>query len=62
MGGSLCRYIECLKDVGEPQLQVIELHGEAMSRVIADQIKNENSHVGRTLLSGLKKVVAKVRV
>ncbi len=59
IGDSLCSYIETLKRVDGPQLKVIDLHGEAMSRIVADEIKSEDDAVGRTLLSGLRKVTMK---
>lgn len=59
IGDSLCSYIETLKQVDGPQLKIIDLHGEAMSRIVADEIKSEDDAVGRTLLSGLKKVTMK---
>lgn len=60
VGDSLCHFIETSEQVDDIQLTVIDLHGEAMNRIVADEMKGQDDAVGRSLLSGLEKVVTKL--
>lgn len=60
VGDSLCHFIEASEQVDEIQLTVIDLHGEAMNRIVADEMKGQDDADGRNLLLGLEKVVTKL--
>ena len=60
IGNQLCRFIESLNGKAEaPEIEVIELHVNALQVVMSQKLKNDGGAVGKALLTGLEKVIAK---
>ena len=60
IGNYLCRYIEGLKgQAGADDIDVIELHFNALKVVISQELKGMGGPVGDKLLTGLEMVVEK---
>jgi len=60
IGNQLCRFIENLDGSAEPtDVEVIELHINALYVVIGNQLSGDGGAVGEKLLSGLEAVFAK---
>ncbi len=60
IGNQLCRYIEKLEgSAGEADVEVIELHVNALQAVISQELKGNGGPVGDQLLSGLEMVFEK---
>ncbi|MFQ5618447.1 MAG: Hpt domain-containing protein [Rhodospirillales bacterium] len=59
LGGNLCTFVEKLDDAGPSEVEVIELHIDAMDLVIAKQMKGDGGKAGEQLLKGLGLVAAK---
>ena len=60
IGNQLCRYLDGLE--GDPEagdLDLIQLHIDALQVVIAEGLKGDGGAAGEQLLSGLESVVAK---
>ncbi len=60
LGGTLCNFVENLEDAGSPEVEVIQLHINAMDLVIAKQMKGDGGKEGERLLEGLGLVAAKI--
>ncbi len=60
LGGNLCDFVEKLEDAGSAEIEVIQLHINAMGLVIAKQMKGDGGKEGVELLKGLGLVAAKV--
>lgn len=60
LGGNLCNFVEKLEDAGSAEVEVIQLHINAMDLVIAKQMKGDGGKEGEQLLKGLGLVAAKV--
>ncbi len=60
LGGNLCRFIENLEDAGPAEVEVIQLHINAMDLVITKRMKGDGGKEGEQLLDGLGLVTAKV--
>ena len=60
IGNDMCRFIEKMESVGQPEISVIRLHIDTMKLVIAAQMKGDGGNEGAKLLKGLELVVAKV--
>ncbi len=60
IGGTLCTFVEKLEDAGSAEIEVIQLHINAMDLVIAKQMKDDGGKEGVQLLKGLGLVAAKV--
>ncbi|MCH7692381.1 MAG: phosphorelay protein [Proteobacteria bacterium] len=60
LGGTLCNFVEKLEDAGSVEIEVIQLHINAMALVIAKQMKGDGGKEGVQLLKGLGLVAAKV--
>ena len=60
LGGNLCNFVENLEDAGSAEIEVIQLHINAMALVIARQMKGDGGKEGVQLLKGLGLVAAKV--
>ena len=60
LGGNLCNFVEKLEDAGSVEIEVIQLHINAMALVIAKQMKGDGGKEGVQLLKGLGLVAAKV--
>ncbi len=60
VGGNLCKFIEKLEDAGAAEVEVIQLHIDAMDLVIARRIKGDGGNEGVQLLKGLGLVAAKI--
>lgn len=60
IGNQLCRYIEHLGgEATAPQIEVIEIHVNALHAVIKQKLKGDGGPVGDQLLSGLEMVFEK---
>lgn len=60
IANQLCRFIEGLEGKSGPaEVEVIELHVNALQVVIAQALKGDGGAVGEQLLSGLEQVIAK---
>jgi hypothetical protein len=60
IGNQLCRFIESLNGKAEaPEVEVIELHVNALQVVMAQKLKADGGAIGKALLTGLEKVIAK---
>lgn len=60
IGNQLCRFIESLKGkAGAPEVEVIELHVNALQVVMAQRLKKDGGPIGKKLLSGLEQVIEK---
>lgn len=60
LGGNLCAFVENLEDAGSAEVEVIQLHINAMDLVIAKQMKGDGGGEGEQLLKGLGLVAAKI--
>ena len=60
LGGTLCNFVENLEDAGPAEVEVIQLHINAMDLVIAKQMKGDGGKEGERLLKGLGLVAAKI--
>jgi chemotaxis protein histidine kinase CheA len=60
LGGNLCHIVEKLEDAGSAEVEVIQLHIDAMDLVIAKQMKGDGGEEGEQLLKGLGLVAAKI--
>ena len=60
LGRTLCTFVEKLEDAGPAEVEVIQLHINAMDLVIARQMKGDGGKEGEQLLEGLDLVAAKV--
>ena len=60
LGGTLCNFVENLEDAGPAEVEVIQLHINAMDLVIAKQMKGDGGKEGVQLLKGLGLVAAKI--
>ena len=61
LGSQVCRFIEACQSFGDPELEVIRLHIDAMRLVISKNMEGEGGVVGAGLVRGLQAVIAKVR-
>ena len=60
LGNQLRRFIEGLKGkAGAPEVEVIELHVNALQVVMAQNLKKDGGPIGRSLLGGLEQVIEK---
>ncbi len=60
LGGNLCDFVDRLENAGPAEIEVIQLHINAMGLVIAKEMKGDGGKVGVQLLQGLGLVAAKV--
>ena len=60
LGRTLCTFVEKREDAGPAEVEVIQLHINAMDLVIARQMKGDGGTEGEQLLEGLDLVAAKV--
>ena len=60
VGNQLCRFIEPLETVGPGEIEVIKLHIDTMSLIIAQRMEGDGGKAGEALLAGLEKVAAKI--
>ena len=60
LGGNLCNVVEKLEDAGPAEVEVIQLHINAMDLVIAKEMKGDGGKEGEQLLEGLGLVAAKI--
>ncbi len=60
VGNQLCRFIEPLESVGPGEIEVIKLHIDTMSLIIAQRMEGDGGKAGEALLAGLEKVAAKI--
>ena len=60
LGRTLCTFVEKREDAGPAEVEVIQLHINAMDLVIARQMKGDGGKEGEQLLEGLGLVAAKV--
>lgn len=60
IGNQLCRFIEGLKgSAGPADVELIELHVNALQLVMAQKLKKDGGAIGQKLLSGLEQVIEK---
>jgi chemotaxis protein histidine kinase CheA len=60
VGNQLCRFIEALKGEAEvADIEVIELHVNALQAVMAQKLKGDGGAIGKKFLAGLEQVIAK---
>ena len=60
LGGNLCDFVDKLENAGPAEIEVIQLHINAMGLVIAKEMKGDGGEAGVQLLEGLDLVAAKV--
>ncbi len=60
LGGNLCSFIEKLEAAGPAEVEVIQLHIDAMDLVITKHMKGDGGKEGEQLLEGLGLVAAKI--
>ena len=60
LGGNLCDFVDKLENAGSAEIEVIQLHINAMGVVIAKEMKGDGGQAGVRLLKGLGLVAAKV--
>ncbi len=60
LGGNLCDFVDKLENAGSAEIEVIQLHINAMGLVIAKEMKGDGGEAGVQLLEGLDLVAAKV--
>jgi len=60
IGNQLCRLIEKLEKAGDPEVNAIRVHIDAMKLVIAQKIKGDGGKAGDQILFGLEKVAEKL--
>jgi len=60
IGNQLCRMIEKIDTVGEPEIEAIHVHIEAMKLVVAQKMKGDGGKAGDQIVIGLQKVMEKV--
>ncbi len=60
LGGNLCKFVEKLEDAESAEVEVIQLHIDAMDLVIAKRVKGNGGKEGEQLLNGLGLVAAKI--
>jgi len=60
LGGNLCDFVDKLENAGPAEIEVIQLHINAMGLVIAKEMKGDGGKAGVQLLQGLGLVAAKV--
>jgi len=61
VANDLCRMVEHLESAGAKETEVIRLHIDTMRVIITSRMEGDGGPAGEELLSGLEKVVAKVR-
>ena len=61
IGTSLCDYIAEIETPVPEDVEVIEIHVDAMRLVVSDNIQGDGSETGRHLLGGIRAVVAKMQ-
>lgn len=60
IGNQLCRMIEKMGPVGDPEINAIEVHIGAMKLVIAQKMTGNGGQAGDQILMGLEKVMDKI--
>lgn len=60
IGNQLCRLIEKLETVGEPEVNAIRVHIDAMKLVIAQKMKGNGGKAGDQIMFGLEKIMEKL--
>ncbi len=60
LGGNLCDFVDKLENAGSAEIEVIQLHINAMGLVIAKEMKGDGGKAGAQLLKGLGLVAAKI--
>jgi chemotaxis protein histidine kinase CheA len=60
IGDHLCRFLETLETAKPAEIDVIEVHADALRLVITDGMKGDGGAAGTALFKGLEQVVAKV--
>jgi len=60
LGGNLCNFVDKLENAGSAEIEVIQLHINAMDLVIAKEMKGDGGKEGVQLLKGLGLVAAKI--
>ncbi len=59
VGRELCRFIDGLSGLGPRELEVIDLHLDAISVILHDRITGDGGARGAELLAGLRGVIAR---
>ncbi len=59
IGGSLCSFLDQGAATGQQELEVIELHVNALTLVVSGRIMGDGGETGRKLTAGLAATVAK---
>ncbi len=60
VGNELCRLIEKLETAGDPEIEAIGLHIDAMKLIITERMKGEGGKPGEKMLLGLRQVCDKL--
>ncbi|NQV46786.1 MAG: phosphorelay protein [Rhodospirillaceae bacterium] len=60
LGNDLCRFIESIDDMTDPDLEVIVLYIDTMKIVISQRMSGDGGEEGRKILSGLDLVFKKL--
>lgn len=60
IGDQLCTFVENLESAGAAEIEVIELHFDAMKLIIAKRLAGDGGAEANKLFDDLKKVTAKV--
>ena len=60
IGDQLCAFVESLESAGAAEVEVIELHIDAMKLIIANRMSGEGGEEAKKLFEDLKRVTEKV--
>lgn len=60
IGDQLCAFTETLESAAAAEIEVLELHVDAMKLIIANRMSGEGGQVAKKLFQNLKKVTEKV--
>lgn len=60
IGASLCKFVENRKQYDDDAMEVVNAHVDALRAIVASGAKGDGGKIGREIVAGLSKVVAKV--
>ncbi|MDA0998367.1 MAG: Hpt domain-containing protein [Proteobacteria bacterium] len=60
VGNELCRLLEKVPSIGNPEVEAVRVHIEAMKLIIQNKIKGDGGPAGQALVGGIRKVGEKL--
>ncbi len=60
VGNELCRLLEKVPSIGNPEVEAVRVHIEAMKLIIQNKMKGDGGPAGQALVGGIRKVGEKL--